>query len=117
MDGAGQVGVGVYPAKSEVYETVSQGVFCEPMDFGTYFSEETGTAISCSLTNKTAFFYSEFGCLVEFIRLSHGTQRYQAFLKDVVQSHSLNVGKSFERVYGRKLDDEITRFKNETKKH
>ena len=117
MDCAGQVGVGVYPAKSIIYEAVAQGMFCEPADFGTYLSGEKGTAISCPITNKTAFFYSEFGCIVEFIRSSHGTQRYQAFLKDVVESHSLNVEKSFERAYGKNLGDEIARFKNETKKY
>ena len=116
MDCAGQVGVGVYPAKSKVYEAVAQGVFCEPADFGTAISSETGTAISCPITNKTAFFYSEFGCIIEFIRSSQGTQHYQAFLKDVVESHSLNVEKSFETVYGKNLGDEIARFKNETKK-
>lgn len=117
MDCAGQVGVGVYPTKSKVREALAQGVFCEPRDFGTYLSDETGTAISCPITNKTAFFYSEFGCLVEDIRSSHGTERYQAFLKDVAQNHPFNVEKSFERVYGTNLNDEIARFKNETKKH
>lgn len=117
MDCAGQVGAGVYPTKSKVYEAVAKGVFCEPADFGSYLGGETGTALSCPITNKTAFFYSEFGCIVEFIRSSHGTQRYQAFLKDVVESHSLNVEQSFQRVYGKNLGDEIARFKNETNKH
>lgn len=116
MDCAGQVGVGVYPAKSRVYDAVAQGVFCEPADFGTYLSGEKGTALSCKTENKTAFFYSEFGCMVEFIRSSHGARRYQAFLKDVVQSRELNVAKSFERVFGTKLDDEIARFKSEAQK-
>jgi len=116
MDCAGQVGVGVYPAKSEVYQAVAQGIFCEPADFGTVLCGEKGTAISCSLTNKTAFFYSQFGCMVEFLRSSYGTQRYQAFLRDVVESRSLNVEKSFETVFGGNLGDEIARFKNETKK-
>lgn len=117
MDCAGQVGAGVYPTRSKVYEAVAKGVFCEPADFGSYLGGETGTALSCPITNKTAFFYSEFGCIVEFIRSSHGTQRYQAFLKDVVESHSLNVEQSFQRVYGKNLGDEIARFKNETNKH
>jgi hypothetical protein len=116
MDCAGQMGVGVYPAKSEVYQAVAQGVFCEPADFGTYLGGEKGTAVSCPITNKTAFFYSEFGCIVEFIRSSHGTQQYQAFLNDIVESHSLNVEKSFERVYGKNFGDEMARFKNETRK-
>jgi hypothetical protein len=115
MDCAGQVGVGVYPPKSEVYEAVARGVFCEPADFGTAISSETGTAISCRITNKTAFFYSEFGCIVEFIRSSQGIQRYQAFLQDVVESHSLDVEKSFATVYGKNLGDELARFKSETK--
>jgi hypothetical protein len=117
MDCAGQVGVGTYPAKSSVYDAVAQGVFCEPADFGTYLHAEKGTAISCPIENKTAFFYSEFGCIVEFLRSSHGAQRYQAFLKDVVESHPLNVERSFEKVYGIKLGDDISRFKAETKKH
>ena len=117
MDCAAQVGVGVYPAKSRVYDAVARGVFCEPADFGTYLDGEKGTAISCPIENKTAFFYSEFGCIVEFIRSSYGAQRYQAFLKDIVESHALNVESSFEKVYGTKLRDEIARFKNETKKH
>ena len=84
---------------------------------GRISSGEKGTAISCPIANKTAFFYSEFGCIVEFIRSSYGAQRYQAFLKDVVEGHPLNVERSFEKVYGTKLGDEIARFKNETKKH
>jgi hypothetical protein len=116
MDCAEQVGVGLYPSRSQVYQVVAHGVFCEPDDFGTYLSGEKGTALSCSMTNKTAFFYSEFGCMVEFIRSSYGTQRYQAFLKDVVGSHSLDVEKSFEAVFGKKLGDEIARFKDATKK-
>jgi len=116
MDCAGQVGVGVYPAKSKVYDTVARGVFCEPADFGTVLDGERGTAISCAIENKTAFFYSEFGCIVAFLRSSYGAQKYQAFLKDVVASRELNVERSFERVYGTKLGEEIARFKTETKK-
>jgi hypothetical protein len=74
MDCAGQVGVGVYPSRSQVYQAVAEGVFCEPADFGTSLSSEKGTALSCQITNKTAFFYSEFGCIVEFIKSCYGTQ-------------------------------------------
>jgi hypothetical protein len=116
MDCAGQVGIGVYPAKSEVYQAVAQDIFCEPADYGTFLSGERGTAISCPLTNKSAFFYSQFGCMVEFLRSSYGTQRFQAFLMDVVKSHSLSVEDSFEAVFGESLADEVARFKNETKK-
>jgi hypothetical protein len=117
MDCANQVGVGVYPSKAKVYDTVAQGIFCEPADFGTYLSGEKGTALSCPLENKIAFFYSEFGCLVEFIRTSHGAQQYQAFLKDLGESPAFNVDRSFERVFGLKFPEEIARFKNETRKH
>jgi len=116
MDCAGQVGVGIYPARARVYEAVARGVFCEPADFGTYFEGEKGTALTCPIESKTAFFYSEFGCIVEFLRSSHGAQRYQAFLKDVVESRALNVERSFQKVYGTKLGDEIARFKSETQK-
>jgi hypothetical protein len=116
MDCAGQVGVGIYPSKSTVYDAVARGLFCEPADFGTYLDAEKGTAISLPVENKTAFFYSQFGCIVEFLRSSYGAQRYQAFLKDVVAGHGLNVERSFERVYGTKLGKEIARFKTETKK-
>jgi hypothetical protein len=117
MDCAGQVGVGIYPTKSSVYDAVARGMFCEPADFGTYLKGEKGTAISCPIENKTAFFYSEFGCIFEFLRSSHGARRFQAFLKDVVESHALNVERSFEKIYGTKLGDEIARFKTETQKH
>lgn len=116
MDCAGQVGIGIYPAKSDVYQAVAQGIFCEPVDYGTLFSGEKGTAISCPLTNKTAFFYSQFGCMVEFLRSSYGTQRFQAFLMDVVKNQSLSVEGSFMTVFGKSLADEVARFKNETKK-
>jgi hypothetical protein len=116
MDCAKQVGVGVYPAKAMVYEAVARGIFCEPADFGTYLSGEKGTALSCPIDNKTAFFYAEFGCLVDSIRSRHGTQRYQAFLKNLVESPALNVDRSFETVFGVTLRDEITRFKNETQR-
>jgi hypothetical protein len=116
MDCAGQVGVGIYPSQSSVYESVAKGIFCEPEDFGScFFEAEKGTALTCSIENKTAFFYSEFGCLVAFLRSSHGEQRYQAFLKDIVQSGTLDVERSFERVYGTKFSDEVERFKAETK--
>jgi hypothetical protein len=117
MDCAAQVGVGVYPAKAAVYDAVARGVFCEPADFGTYLEGEKGTALSCPITNKSAFYYSEFGCIVEFLRSRYGTQRYQAFLTDVVESRTLNVERSFETVYGTKLAEEITRFKAEAAKH
>ncbi|NLZ06574.1 MAG: hypothetical protein GXY19_15525 [Phycisphaerae bacterium] len=116
MDCAGQVGVGIYPDRSRVYDAVARGVFCEPADFGTVLDGEKGTALSCPIENRTAFFYSEFGCLVEFLRSSHGAQRYQAFLKDLVESRTLNVEKSFEEAYGTTLGDEIARFKNETQR-
>jgi len=116
MDCAGQVGVGIYPDRSTVYDAVARGVFCEPADFGTVLDGEKGTALSCPIENRTAFFYSEFGCLVEFLRSSHGAQRYRAFLKDLVESRTLNVERSFERVFGTTLDAEIARFKNETQR-
>jgi hypothetical protein len=115
MDCAGQVGVGIYPAKSTVHDAVARGVFCEPTDFGTYLDGEKGSALSCPIENKTAFFYSEFGCIVDFLRSSYGAQKFHAFLQDVVAGPELNVERSFERVYGKKLDAEMARFKTETK--
>lgn len=116
MDCAGQVGVGIYPPKAVVYDAVARGVFCEPADFGTTLKGERGTAISCVMTNKTAFFYSEFGCMVESIRSRHGAQRYKAFLNEVVAGHPFDVERSFEKIYGTTLGEEIARFKTETRK-
>jgi hypothetical protein len=116
MDCAAQVGVGVYPTRSAVYDAVAHGVFCEPEDFGSFLQVEKGTAISCPIENKTAFFYSEFGCLVDYFRSQHGAPRYQAFLKQVLQDHASNVDRSFETIYGIKFSDEVARFKAETKK-
>ena len=115
MDFAGQVGVGIYPTKSMVYDTVAGGVFCEPEDFGTCFGGETGTAVSCPLENKIAFFYSEFGCIVEFLRSSYGAEKYQAFLKEVVASPEFDVESSFEKVYQTSFREEIARFKTAAK--
>lgn len=116
MDCAEQVGTGVYPSKSQVFDAMAQGVFCEPEDFGTPLRGEKGTALSCKIDNRTAFIYSEFGCLVEFIRAGHATGQYQSFLKDIVASRVLNVERSFESAFGTRLDDEIALFKKAAQK-
>jgi hypothetical protein len=116
MDCARQVGTGNYPAKSTVYELIAGGAFCEPSDFGTYLNAEKGTALSCSVENKATFFYSEFGCFVEFLRSSHGAQRYRAFLEDVVECDNLDVEESFVRVFGIPLSDEFRRFTAQVRK-
>jgi hypothetical protein len=116
MDCARQVGTGVYPAKSTVYKLIAEGAFCEPADFGTYLNAEKGTALTCPVDNKVAFFYSEFGCFVEFLRSSQGGQRYQAFLKDVVECDNLDIDKSFVRIFGIPLNDEFRRFTAQVRK-
>ena len=111
MDCAGQVGVGIYPARTAVYEAVARGVFCEPDDFGTSLRGERGTALSCPVENRAAFIYSEFGCLVGFLRSSRGAENYRAFLRDVTEGPHLDVEKSFEKTCGATLREEIARFR------
>lgn len=111
MDCAGQVGTGIYPARSRVNELMAAGAFCEPADFGTFWDGEKGTAISCPVDNQAAFFYSEFGCLVGHLRQRYGDDRFREFLRNVVEGERLDVAQSFEDAFGTSLDDEVRRFK------
>lgn len=116
MDFAKQVGVGIYPSKATVYEHIARGVFCEPADFGTYLEAEKGTALSCPVENKAVFFYSEFGCFIEFIRRRHGDREFRTFLKDIAGSDELNVDKSFVNAFGVSMNDGMDEFVAETRR-
>lgn len=107
---ARQTGTGIYPSAAEIKKIVSKGLFFHPDDFGTWIDSKHDREAAFPLENRIAFFYSQFGCLVDDMISRYGKEKFFRFTKMLVKGEESR--KSFNMEYGLDMDAYLVIFKN-----
>lgn len=111
MANADQAGTGIYPSKEEVSRFIKQEIFFNPDDFGTWISPQNDKTDKFILDNKIAFFYSEFGCIINDLILRYGEHKFHQFLNGIITED--NYKEVFFNIYGIRFENYISIFKND----
>jgi len=82
MYSAGQVGTDGYYSYDQTNETIADGIFAEPDDWGTIITGKGETVKNCPLENKYWFIYSEFALLVNKLAVQYGEDKVMDFLRN-----------------------------------
>ncbi len=81
MYSARQVGTDGYYSYEQTKETIANGIFVVPADWGTIISGKGETVRNCPHENKYWFIYSEFALLVNNMAVKYGEDKLMDFLK------------------------------------
>jgi hypothetical protein len=109
MVNAKQMGHGWYPSTEETRRLIKNGIFIEPDDYDSPILWTKKYIREMKLPNRTAFFYSEFGCIIEDIIDKYGKDTFILFLKELIING--NAETSFKNQYGITIKKYIENFK------
>ncbi len=104
-----QMGTSWYPSKKETYIYIRQGNFLPPEYFNTKKEDE----VKLDVKFKTAFMYSEFACIVDYLIESRGKEKFMQYMTLCLNSHSYD--KVFQGVYGIDFETCLNEFKQHVK--
>ena len=102
---ANQMGTSFYPDKQRTYQAIRDGVYFPPELFKTKRENE----INLDIENPIAFKYSEFGCIVDYLVLKYGKDRFIDYLKLLIENE--NYKDAFKIIYHSDIDIELEDFK------
>ncbi len=106
-----QMGTSWYPSKNETYEYIRQGSFLPPEYFNTKKEDE----VILNLKYKTAFVYSEFACIVDYLIENYGKDKFYEYMVKLFDSwHPEAV---FKDVYGINFNTCLNDFRQDVKGH
>jgi predicted SprT family Zn-dependent metalloprotease len=100
-----QMGTFNYPSKQETYILISQGHFMPP----DYFRTNNESKINLDMGNSIGFIYSEFACIVDYLVVTYGKEKFISYMK--ILSENTDNNKVFKDVYGVDFLKEIQNFK------
>lgn len=100
-----QMGTSFYPSKSETYHSIHQGNFLPPFDFKTKNEDK----IKLDVKYRIAFMYSEFACIVDYLIINYGKEKFLTYMKNLLKDDNHN--KVFKQVYGIDFDNALLEFK------
>ena len=106
-----QMGTSWYPSKKDTYKYIRQGSFLPPA----YFNTKKEDDVKLNVKYKTAFAYSEFGCIVDYLIKNYGKEKFMQYMKGLLDSYSPE--KVFKVVYGIDNRTCISNFKQYVKEH
>jgi hypothetical protein len=89
-----QMGTSWYPSKEDTYKYIRQGSFLLPE----YFNTKKEDSVKLDMKNKTAFVYSEFACIVDYLITIYGKEKFMQFMMQLLDSYQTE--KVFKKVYG-----------------
>ena len=109
MVNAQHIGHAWYPSRQETFEYIKKGIFIYPEDYGKPFLWTKQYVRDMPVPNKTAFFYSEFGCIVEDIIHVYGKDEFITFLHTLLRTN--DTYGVFKETFGISFDEYIEAFK------
>ncbi|MDD3927445.1 MAG: hypothetical protein PHT33_12390, partial [bacterium] len=98
------MGTSWYPDKKETYGYISQGNFLPP----NYFKTAREDKVKLNVKYRTAFTYSEFGCIVDYLNESYGREKLMVYMKRLLSDTDHD--KVFHEVYGIEFSSFIKDF-------
>jgi hypothetical protein len=98
MYSADQMGTFFYPNKEETYQLIERGNFMPPRFFSTGKEEQ----IKLDVQFRPAFIYSEFACMVEYMIMTFGKDKFLDYMKGLLTDSDHD--RVFKAVYGIDFD-------------
>lgn len=115
MDCASQVGVGIYPSKTQIYDSIRQGRIVFPKDYGDLITPDGPSLGNLPVDSKIAIAYSEFGCFFEYLRNSFGNTLLHAYIKLLSKRTWFFENASFQSAFSVSLDSCFESFIKEVR--
>ncbi len=106
-----QMGTSWYPSKKDTYEYIRQGSFLPPA----YFNTKKEDDVKLNVKYKTAFAYSEFGCIVDYLITNYGKEIFMEYMMRLLDCY--HPEKVFKDVYRIDFSTCINNFKKYVKEH
>jgi hypothetical protein len=106
-----QMGTSFYPSKEETYHDIAQGNFLPPFDFKTNREDKA----KLNVKYRIAFMYSEFACMVDYLVVNYGKDKFLLYMKGLIKSN--NHDKIFKQIYGINFDKFIIDFRQFVEKN
>jgi hypothetical protein len=106
-----QMGTSWYPSKEDTYQYIRQGSFMPPE----YYNTKKENEVKLDVKYKTAFAYSEFACIVDYLIDNYGKEKFYNYMMLLLDSW--HPGKVFKDVYGIDYSTCINNFKQYVKEH
>lgn len=100
-----QMGTSFYPSKDETYHDIAQGNFLPPFDFKTNREDK----IKLNVKYRITFMYSEFACIVDYLIVNYGKDKFLLYLKSLIKSNDHDI--IFKQIYGIDFDKFIKDFR------
>lgn len=106
-----QMGTSWYPSKRDTYQYITHGSFLQPEYFNTKKEDEAKLKVK----NKIAFIYSEFACIVDYLKKQYGKDKFQNYMVKLLDSWQPE--KVFKDVYRIDFNTCLNDFKKYVKEH
>ena len=106
-----QMGTSWYPDKEETCEYIRKGNFLPP----DYYNTSDEDKVKLNMDNKTAFIYSEFGCIVDYLIKNYGKEKFMQYMTRLLDSYQPD--KMFKDTYGIALDSCLRNFRKYVNKY
>jgi len=108
---ANQMGTSFYPGKDETYHAIAQGNFLPPFDFKTTREDNT----KLNVKNRIPFMYSEFACIVDYLVVNYGKDKFLLYMKGLIKSDDHD--EIFKQTYGLDFDKFLIDFRQFVKQN
>jgi hypothetical protein len=106
-----QMGTSWYPSKAQTYAYIRQGNFMPPG----YFNTRKEDQVPLNVQFRSTFAYSEFACLVDYLKLVHGTDKFADYVARLLNSYYPE--QTFRDVYDTDFDTCLEDFKKYVQEH
>jgi predicted SprT family Zn-dependent metalloprotease len=100
-----QMGTSFYPSKNETYHAIAQGNFLPPFDFKTKRED----IAKLNVKYRIAFMYSEFACIVDYLVVNYGKDKFLSYMKSLIKSNDHD--KIFKQIYGIDFNELLIDFR------
>ena len=104
-----QMGTSWYPDKKETYTEIKKGNFLFPKYFKTNKEDE----IKLNVKYRSAFMYSEFACIVDYLIERYGKEKFLVYMKSLLNNEDHD--KVFKEVFNIDFEKFISNFQDYTR--
>jgi hypothetical protein len=106
-----QMGTSWYPSKSQTYAYIRQGNFLPPGCFNTPKEDQ----VPLNVRFRSTFAYSEFACLVDYLKVVYGTEKFARYIGQLLDSY--HPEQVFHDVYGIDFETCLQDFQQYVQQH
>ena len=106
-----QMGTSWYPDKKETYSEIANGNFLNPKLFKTDQEDK----VQLNVNNRSAFLYSEFACIVDYLIETYGKEKFLLYMKSLLDNNDHD--KVFREVFSIDFEEFVHVFQSYSTNH